>query len=97
VLVPLEEVKAPALLMEVVAWVPLEEDEAPTPLVEEEAPALLEFLETALLASRVWSLVEEEEPALLQVPAAPDPLALLASLGWSPLEVIEVPASRLMC
>jgi hypothetical protein len=37
---PLEEVKAAALIMEVVARVPLEEAEVPTPLVEEAAPAL---------------------------------------------------------
>jgi hypothetical protein len=46
-----------------------------------------------LLALLGWLLVEEEAPALLQVPAAPEPLALLALLGWLTLEVIEVPAT----
>jgi hypothetical protein len=114
---PLEEVKALALLMEIVAQ---------APLVEEEAPALLEVLEAllpsrwcrwmrswcrrrrrrrrrcyrclaleplVLLALLGWSLMVEEVPVLLQVPAPPDPLALLTSLGWLPLEAIEVPST----
>jgi hypothetical protein len=53
---PLEEVKATALLMEVVVWVLLEEAKSPAPLVGEEALALLEFLKGSLLASLGWSL-----------------------------------------